>query len=89
MDMIEYAKYQEKKLADHEALCKRCGVCCGAGNDPCASLKCGADGKYYCESYDDRLGERRTVLGKKFTCVPINEVVAYATPSADCGYAFK
>ncbi|MFA6142540.1 MAG: hypothetical protein WC738_04505 [Candidatus Omnitrophota bacterium] len=89
MDMVEYTKYQKKKSAEHEALCKRCGVCCGVGNDPCINLKADVDGKYYCESYDDRLGERLTVLGKKFTCVPIKEVLAYAPPSPDCGYAFN
>jgi len=86
MDAIEYKKYQEKIAVDHEALCKRCGICCGVGNDPCASLKFGVDGKCYCESYNDRLGERLTVSGKKFTCVPIGEVLAYAPPSPECGY---
>ena len=83
----EYIEHQVRRLAEYEAQCTRCGTCCGADTDPCMSLKLDGAGKYYCDSYNDRLGERYTVSGIKFTCIPIRDVLVYAPPSADCGYA--
>jgi len=72
---------------EYEALCKRCGACCGiSGNDLCLDLKKGEDGKYYCGVYDHRFGEHLTASGNKFTCVPIRDVLQYAPVSPDCGY---
>jgi uncharacterized cysteine cluster protein YcgN (CxxCxxCC family) len=87
MHKEEYEKYQIEKMAQHEALCKRCGVCCGSLNDPCLNLRAGENGKYYCESYNDRFGQQKTVSGLTFTCVPIKEVLLYAPPTPDCGYS--
>lgn len=89
MSAMDYAKYQDEKLDEHEALCKRCGACCGAGNDPCTDLRKDKDGRYYCKSYDNRIGQHLTVSGKQFTCIPIRDVLLYAPPSLDCGYAIK
>jgi hypothetical protein len=82
-----YIRKQKEDELMYEALCKRCGTCCGAGSkDPCASLRKGPDGKYYCDVYDHRIGQRTTVSGNSFTCVPIRDVLTYAPPYPGCGY---
>jgi uncharacterized cysteine cluster protein YcgN (CxxCxxCC family) len=87
MDSSEYMKKQEELLVRYESLCKRCGACCGAsGSDPCANLAKHDDGTYYCRAYETRLGAQVTVMGKKFTCVPIQLVLEYNAPSLECGY---
>ena len=73
-------------MKEFEALCLRCGKCCGAGGDPCAKLVKNDDGKYTCEAYDARLGLQLTVSGKPFTCVPINDVINKGMPNQACGY---
>ena len=74
--MDEYTLYQEKKFAEHEAVCKRCGSCCGIRDgDPCENLAFSEDGKSYCEIYEHRFGLRKTVFGRRFLCVPIRKAL--------------
>lgn len=85
--LSEYIRKQKEEEKKYEALCKRCAACCGAGgSDPCADLKTGSDGRYYCNIYDHRVGQRLTVSGSVFTCVPIRDVLIYAPPYPGCGY---
>lgn len=87
MDETEYMKRLEEKSAAHEALCKRCGVCCGAhGPDPCANLSRGPDGRYSCVSYADRLGPQKTVSGHIFTCVTMRDVHDHGVFYPECAY---
>ncbi len=87
-DSADYIKEQKEWYLRYEALCKRCGMCCGsAGNDPCLNLARDNDGKYYCKSYDKRFGPQLTVTGKKFTCVEIRDVLKSGIPNEECGYA--
>ena len=85
--MDAYTAYQEKKFEAYEALCKRCGGCCGAfDGDPCEHLLSN-NGSYNCDMYDTRHGLRKTKSGKSFMCVPIKDVINrlwYARPG--CGY---
>lgn len=82
-----YANKQDADERAYEILCKRCGTCCGAGGaDPCENLKKDACGKYFCDAYENRIGQRKTVSGNTFTCVPIRDVMTYAPPFAGCGY---
>jgi len=82
-----YTNKQDEDERYYESLCKRCGTCCGAGgNDPCVNLKKDSLGKYFCDSYEDRIGQHKTVSGSTFTCVPIRDVMTYAPPFAGCGY---
>ncbi|MDD3905856.1 MAG: hypothetical protein PHS46_04905 [Candidatus Omnitrophica bacterium] len=81
--------YLQKQVAwqkEFEALCLRCGECCGLREDPCSNLIKAQDGKYACAIYDKRLGAQRTVSGKIFTCVPIQEVLKKGMPNKSCGY---
>lgn len=82
-----YTTYQEKKFEEYEALCKRCGDCCGAhGSDPCEHLLLN-NGAYSCDIYQTRYGVRRTRSGLTFMCVPIRDVINkswHARPG--CGY---
>lgn len=88
MDDIRYLEAQAQDEAAYEALCKRCGICCGAGSsDPCSNLRGEGSGKYYCVSYRSRIGTQHTVSGRSFACVPIRSVLQYAPPTPDCGYA--
>ncbi len=81
-----YTKKQDEWRAEFEALCKRCGKCCGIEQDPCSNLVISPDGRYTCKIYEDRLGPQKTVSGKAFTCVPINEVINKGMPHSSCGY---
>lgn len=81
-----------QKLAEleecHEALCRRCGSCCGLfDGDPCENLKEGGPGLYYCSIYDNRFGTHKTVSGKTFTCVPIRELLKFDLPYNKCAYS--
>jgi hypothetical protein len=88
MDETAYNNIQEEKLGAHEALCRRCGKCCGADTpEPCSNLAKDPYGKYYCKSYETRLGLQRTVSGLTFTCVNIREVLAKSIPNSGCGYS--
>ena len=82
-----YTNKQDEQLAVFESLCLRCGECCGASTDPCAHLAKASDGKFYCDTYDNRLGPQRTVSGRAFTCVSIREVIRKGLPYLACGYA--
>ena len=86
MDEALYAVNQEEARARHEALCRRCGNCCGLyDNDPCRHLKESEDGTYCCQVYEQRFGNRYTVSGKLFHCVPIRDFLA-GTPLFGCAY---
>jgi hypothetical protein len=69
-----------------EKLCKRCGACCGALDDPCANLVKMPDGKFICKDYDSRLGPQKTVSGVTFNCVSIREHIKRSTLRPGCGY---
>ncbi len=71
----------------HESRCLRCGKCCGRDNDPCANLMFDESaGRYFCKDYENRLGLQRTVSGKEFKCVAIEEVIANGYLPQGCGY---
>ncbi|MCK5306228.1 MAG: hypothetical protein KAJ66_03770 [Candidatus Omnitrophica bacterium] len=61
---------------DFEAICQRCGICCGSEDgDPCQHLKKDKDNKYYCDIYQKRFGLHKTVNGTIINCVPIEEAL--------------
>jgi len=70
-----YKEYFENKEKSWESLCKQCGGCCGAFDDPCKYLKKGEDGLFFCEIYPSRLGERITIKGERFDCVSIKKIL--------------
>lgn len=87
METARYFKKQDELLSRYEAICVRCGACCGmTDGDPCASLQNGGDGTYHCKAYATRLGPQKTVSGKSFTCVPIRDVLKYESPHPGCAY---
>ncbi len=76
MDDITYKKIQDKKELEHEALCKRCGACCGVlENDPCEHLKKDLDDRYFCSIYENRFGMRKTLKGEPILCVPLRNIL--------------
>ena len=90
MDSREYFEKQDQQSADYEAICLRCGACCGAlDGDPCLNLVKAADNKYFCKSYDTRIGTQKTVSGKQFHCVPIRNVLEYDGAHPGCAYKKK
>lgn len=90
MDELLYLQKQKEALEKFEALCKRCGACCGVfDNDPCLNLVKGRDDKYFCRTYDTRLGIQKTVSGKSFTCVAIRDLLKFDLPYSSCAYAQK
>ena len=74
--------------AEFEAICNRCGACCGAYNgDPCEELRRDTEGSYYCAVYEDRLGPHLTVKGVEMDCVSIVEKLKYSWEGDEkCAY---
>jgi hypothetical protein len=85
----KYEDYLSAAEAEFEAICSRCGACCGAFDDPCSNLYKSNDGKYLCKSYSARLGPQVTVSGHPFNCVPIRQHIAAATLRPGCAYLKK
>jgi uncharacterized cysteine cluster protein YcgN (CxxCxxCC family) len=75
MSETEYEDYFARKEAEWESLCKRCGGCCGAYDDPCKHLRKSSCGTYYCAIYEKRFGERQALSGEKFDCVPVKDIL--------------
>ena len=75
MDKADYLLKQKEEHEKYEALCRRCGACCGAyDGDPCVHLVKCDNGKYSCSVYETRIGMRKTLSGKNFACVPIRDL---------------
>jgi hypothetical protein len=85
MESTRYTLHTALKEREFEDLCKRCGACCGAQDDPCSNLV-EQDGTYFCRAYTGRLGPQRTVSGKEFNCVPIRTHIAQGSLRAGCAY---
>jgi len=59
-----------------ESLCRQCGACCGSlEDDPCEHLVRFANGKYFCNIYENRFGMHKTVNGNSFRCVSIFKIL--------------
>ena len=85
MDNTAYQNHLESAMEKYEALCKRCGECCGTDNDPCSNLILYQE-KYYCKVYKNRLGPQETVSGKFFSCVSIKDNIKNGFTSLSCPY---
>ncbi len=89
-EKMSYSSSLEALSLDFEALCKRCGACCGAYDDPCRNLIRSRDGKNWeCRSYLNRFGPQKTVSGAEFNCVSIREHISRGTLRPGCGYHRK
>src|SRR5512147_536549 len=83
-----YRRREDERERWWEALCGRCGACCGvADGDPCENLTRDAGGRWACGIYENRFGIHRTVSGKEIRCVPIRQILHKSWPGdACCGY---
>jgi len=74
-----------------ESQCTRCGACCGStSGDPCENLIKTTDGQYGCRIYETRFGERKTISGKTFQCVPLRWIIHQRWEGDElCGYKKK
>ena len=81
-----YEQKLEKDYDKYEAICARCGECCGIGTDPCQRLIAGENNRYYCNDYPGRLGPQRTISGKIFNCVQIRDNIEKGFYSPNCAY---
>jgi uncharacterized cysteine cluster protein YcgN (CxxCxxCC family) len=83
-----YEQRQKEQEARWEALCGRCGACCGVTEgDPCEHLRGSKKGKYFCSIYENRFGMHKTVSGKPFQCVSIRQILHASWPGDECcGY---
>ena len=89
-ELNDYNTWTEAREREWEALCLNCGACCGASEDPCEHLKRDASGKYFCDTYPNRLGAQRTVSGDAMVCVPIRRKLQGSWPGDEgCGYKEK
>ncbi|MDP8213316.1 MAG: hypothetical protein P9X22_08550 [Candidatus Zapsychrus exili] len=71
-----YYKTQEQKQTEWEALCTRCGACCGKiEGDPCEHMAVDDKGKTYCRIYEYRFGFHKTISGKMLKCVNIRDLM--------------
>jgi len=87
-DITNYDKHLKDKQEAYEALCARCGACCGVfENDPCVKLKREPDGRYSCPDYENRMGLQTTVNGNTFKCVTLREIRSGSWPGSwRCSY---
>ncbi len=84
---MDYETYQILKEEAFEKICKRCGNCCGAVNDPCMHLVPGPDGTYICDIYASRGGRQKTRSGDFFECVSIRDILHKDWPGRfSCAY---
>ena len=86
MDDKRYQKHILEQEEGFEAVCSRCGACCGALDDACSNLSKCEDGRYFCKNYSDRLGPQHTVSGESFTCVPIQSHIEKNSLRPGCTY---
>lgn len=87
MDDPTYFQRLESRNDAYEALCRRCGVCCGATtDDPCSQLKAVSEGAYVCSTYDKRHGPQLSVKGNMFACVNIRDAIRDGADYPDCPY---
>lgn len=86
MDAEKYLESAQKAQSEYESVCRRCGRCCGVGNDPCVKLALQIDGSYLCADYDNRLGKQKTIGGNEFTCVQIRDHVSLGYAIEGCPY---
>ena len=84
----KYEDHLKNVQISYEALCKRCGACCGKfEDDPCVQLKKDEAGSYFCATYENRLGLQKTVSGREFNCVPVRKVLFESwSGSWQCAY---
>lgn len=75
IDQQRYQRYHQEAERAWEDLCRRCGACCGAFEDPCLLLRRNSDGTCACADYQHRFGPQRTAGGKEFICVPIRQIL--------------
>jgi len=87
MEESRYIEIQKQKEKAFEALCTRCGVCCGASDgDPCLNLTKDSENRYFCKDYENRFHKQTTVSGKEFHCIPIRLLRGSGTKFANCPY---
>lgn len=86
MSEATYLQKQKEEFKEYDALCRRCGACCGAyDGDPCVHLEKNEGNKYHCNIYDNRIGMQKTLSGKQFACVPIRDL-SPNLPFKGCAY---
>jgi len=87
MDSQKYIKYSKTEEEKFEAVCKRCGECCGALDDPCRNLvKNKTNDQWFCKDYKDRYKQQKTISGNSFTCVSIREHMRNGSLRLNCAY---
>jgi len=90
-DQKRYQQLQERQFRAWEALCTRCGACCGVvEGDPCEHVTKLRSGQYACAIYEKRFGMHKTRSGRLFKCVPIRDICHKSWPGDQCcGYKIK
>ena len=86
MDEKKYNNILESSELAFESLCKNCGECCGALDDPCKNLVKNENSKYSCKKYQERFGPQETLSGAQFNCVSIREHIKNDSLRMNCGY---
>lgn len=87
MDESLYSEKQRIKQEAYEAMCTRCGTCCGAlDGDPCLNLTKDSENRYFCKDYENRFHKQATVSGKEFHCIPIRLLRSSGTKFINCPY---
>ncbi|MCM8814021.1 MAG: hypothetical protein NC924_08850 [Candidatus Omnitrophica bacterium] len=90
VEVLRYQTVLRQQQAAAEARCRRCGICCGANDDPCVHLRRQDDGQSWCDIYPRRLGTHTTRSGARFRCVEIRALPQGFWPGAlHCAYRGK
>ena len=78
-----YLRWHALQQEIWEKACRRCGCCCGLGEqDPCEHLCVEQSGKTFCRIYDKRFGLHKTISGREFQCVPLRDIIHRDWPGA-------
>ena len=88
---IKYKEFLSKIYHESEAVCVRCGACCGLfEGDPCEHLIGLRNGKYFCDIYENRFGMHKTKSGGLVRCVSVREIINKDWPGSwQCAYKTK
>ena len=80
-DVNSYQNWLSLREHQSESLCRHCGACCGAEEDPCEHLHISPEGKSSCKVYATRLGPQKTLSGRMFNCISIRHKMGESWPS--------
>jgi uncharacterized cysteine cluster protein YcgN (CxxCxxCC family) len=79
-DIEKYERLQQEQSFFWESLCLSCGACCGIDDGDYCEHLVNIEGKWRCDTYENRLGLHQTKGGKELECVPLRQIIHQSWP---------